>query len=326
MLLALGASALTVSLASLAQQRPTKIALIGFLGTEFASNEARHIEAMRTGLRELGYTEGNNIAIEFRWAEGNVDRLPKLAAELVSLDVAVIVTYGTPGVVAAKQATQTIPIVMVTAGDPVSTGIVASLARPGGNITGSTSITRDLNAKRLELLKEAAPHITRVAVLVNPDNPARVPDLHDELQPLVITAGALQVELHQFRSRRPNEFNTVFAEMAKARIDGLMVIQDAMLNANPRPIAGLAAMQRLPSVGFEEFAEGGGLIGYGSDFQEMYRHAAHFIDKILKGAKPGELPIEQPTKFKLILNAKTAKALGLKIPQSLLLRADELIQ
>jgi len=281
---------------------------------------------MRTGLRELGYTEGNNIAIEFRWAEGNVDRLPKLAAELVSLDVAVIVTYGTPGVVAAKQATQTIPIVMVTAGDPVSTGIVASLARPGGNITGSTSITRDLNAKRLELLKEAAPHITRVAVLVNPDNPARVPDLHDELQPLVITAGALQVELHQFRSRRPNEFNTVFAEMAKARIDGLMVIQDAMLNANPRPIAGLAAMQRLPSVGFEEFAEGGGLIGYGSDFQEMYRHAAHFIDKILKGAKPGELPIEQPTKFKLILNAKTAKALGLKIPQSLLLRADELIQ
>ena len=281
---------------------------------------------MRAGLRELGYVEGKTIAFEFRWAEGNVDRLPKLAAELVGLDVAVIVTYGTPGVLAAKQATRTIPIVMVTAGDPVGTGIVASLARPGGNVTGSTSITRDLNAKRLELLKEAAPHITRVAVLVNPDNPARAPDLHDELQPLVITAKALQVELQQFKSRRPNEFNAAFAEMAKARIDGLTVVQDAMLNANPRPIADLAAMQRLPSVGFEEYAEGGGLLGYGSDFLEMYRHAAYFVDKILKGAKPGELPIEQPTKFKLVINAKTAKALGITIPQSLLLRADEVIQ
>jgi putative ABC transport system substrate-binding protein len=326
LLIAIGAGALAVPLPSFAQQKATKIPLIGFLGTEFAENEARHIEAMRTGLRDLGYVEGRNIAIEFRWAEGNVARLPDLAAELVGLKVAIIVTYGTPGALAAKRATQTIPIVIVTAGDPVATGIVASLARPGGNITGSTSITRDLNAKRLELLKEAAPRVTRVAVLVNPDNPARAPDLHDEQQPIVVTAKALHIELQPFEARRPNALNAAFAEMGKGHVDGLLIIQDAMLNANPRPIAELAAKQRLPSVGFEEFAVGGGLIGYGADFREMYRHASYFVDKILKGVKPSEIPVEQPTKFELIINLKTAKALGITIPQSVLLRADEVIQ
>ena len=326
LLIAIGASAFTVSLASFAQQQTARIPLIGFLGTESAENEARHIEAMRAGLRDLGYVEGKDIALEFRWAEGNVARLPNLAAELAGLNVAMIVTYGTPGALAAKQATQTIPVVIVTAGDPVATGIVASLARPGGNITGSTSVTRDLNAKRLELLKEAAPRVTRVAVLVNPDNPARVPDLHDELQPIVITARALHIELQPFEARRPNALNAAFAAMGKGHVDGLMVIQDAMLNANPGLIAELAAAQRLPSVGFEEFAEGGGLIGYGADFREMYRHAAYFVDKILKGAKPSEIPVEQPTKFELIINLKTARTLGLTIPRSVLLRADEVIQ
>jgi putative ABC transport system substrate-binding protein len=326
LLIALGASAIGAPLASVAQQRLAGIPRIGFLGTEFASSEARHIKAMRAGLRDLGYVEGKNIALEFRWADGNVNRLPKLAAELVGLNVAVIVTHGTPGALAAKRATQTIPIVMATAGDPVAAGIVASLARSGGNITGSTSVTRDLNAKRLERLKEVAPRITRVALLVNPDNPLRVPDLHDESQPIVITARALQVQLQQFEARQPDEFNAAFAEMAKSRVDGLAVIQDAMLNANPRPIADLAARQRLPSVGFEEFAQAGGLIGYGANNDEMYRRAAYFVDKILKGAKPAELPIEQPTKFELVINLKTAKILGVTIPQSLLLRADEVIQ
>jgi putative ABC transport system substrate-binding protein len=326
LLIAIGASALTDPLASFAQQQTARIPRIGFLGTEFALNEASHIEALRTGLREFGYLEGKTIAIEFRWAEGHVDRLPTLAAELVGLNVALIVTYGTPGALAAKRATQTIPIVIVTAGDPVATGIVASLARPGGNITGATSVTRDLNAKRLELLKQAAPGVTRVAVLVNPDNPARVPDLHDELQPIVVTARALKIELQPFEARRPDALNAAFGEMGKSHIEGLVVIQDAMLNANPRLIAELAAKQRLPSVGFEEFAEGGGLIGYGADFREMYRHAAYFVDKILKGAKPSEIPVEQPTKFELIINLKTAKALGLTIPQSVLVRAEEVIQ
>jgi putative tryptophan/tyrosine transport system substrate-binding protein len=325
LLIAIGASALAAPLESFAQQQTAKIPQIGFLGTEFALSEAGHIKALRTGLRELGYVEGKNIAIEFRWAEGKVDRLPNLAAELVGLNVAMIVTYGTPGTLAAKRATQTIPIVMVTAGDPVATGIVASLARPGGNITGSTSVTRDLNAKRLELLKEAAPRVTRVAVLVNPDNPARVPDLHDELQPIVATARALRVELQQFEARRPDALNAAFAEMGKSHVDGVIVIQDAMLNANPRLIAELAAKQRLSSVGFEEFAEGGGLIGYGADFREMYRHAAYFMDKILKGAKPSEIPVEQPTRFELIVNEKTAKALSLTLPSVLLLRADNVI-
>ncbi len=325
LLVAIGAIVSAVPLASFAQQQTAKIPLIGFLGTEFALNEASHIEALRTGLHELGYVEGKNIAIEFRWAEGNVARLPNLAAELVGLNVALIVTYGTPGVLAAKRATQTIPIVMVTAGDPVATGIVASLARPGGNVTGSTSITRDLNAKRLELLKEAAPRVTRVAVLVNPDNPARMPDLHDELQPIVVIAKVLKIELQLFEARRPDALNAAFGEMGKSHVDGLVVIQDAMLNANPKPIAELAARQRLPSVGFEEFAKGGGLIGYGADFRDMYRHAAYFVDKILKGAKPSEIPVEQPTRFELVVNENTARVLNLTLPPALLLRADSVI-
>jgi ABC-type uncharacterized transport system substrate-binding protein len=323
MLIAIGASALAVPLASFAQQQTVKIPKVGFLGTEFAVSEARHIEALRTGLRELGYVEGKNIAIEFRWAEGKVDRLPSLAAELVGLNVAIIVTYGTPGALAAKGATQMTPIVIVTAGDPIASGLVASLARPGGNLTGSTSVTQDLNGKRLELLKEAAPRVTRVAVLVNPDNPARMPDLRDEQQPIVVTARALHVELKEFEARRPDALNAAFAGMARSQVDGVLVVQDAMLNANPGLIAELAAKQRLPAVGFPEFGEVGGLIGYGADFGELYHHAAYFVDKILKGAKPSEIPVEQPTRFVLMINLKAAKALGITIPQSLLLRADE---
>ena len=303
-------------------QQPAKVSRIGFLGTESASGYASNVEAMRARLRELGYVEGKSIVIEFRWAEGKIDRLPELAAELVGLKVAVIVTHGTPGTLAAKRASTTIPIVMATVGDPVVTGLVASLARPGGNITGSTTYAPDLNAKRLELLKETMPRITKVAVLVNPDNPARESDF----EPMEITAKSLKLGLQQFEVRGPNEFADAFAAMAKRRVGAIAIFQDGMLNANPRAIADLAAKHRLPSTGFKEFAEAGGLIGYGVNFPENYRRAAVFVDKILKGAKPADLPVERPMKFEFVINLQTAKQIGVTIPQSVLFRADKVIK
>ncbi len=312
LLMALGAGALAAPLASFAQQQPAKVARIGFLGSGSASGYASLVDALRAGLRD----------IEFRWAEGKYDRLPDLAAELVRLKVDVLVTQGTPAALAAKRATTTIPIVMAVSGDAVATGLVASLARPGGNITGSTLFNPELAAKRLELLKEAMPRITRVAVLVNPDNPARGPDF----QLIKITARSLKVEIEPFEVRGPNEFESAFAAMAKRRVDAVTINQDGMLNANSRAIADLAAKQRLPSAGFKEFAEAGGLIGYGVNRPEMFRRAAYFVDRILKGAKPGDMPVERPTKFELVVNMKTAKALGIKIPQTILLRADKVIE
>jgi putative ABC transport system substrate-binding protein len=281
------------------------------------------VEAFRTGLRDLGYVEGKNIIVEFRWAEGNYDRLPDLADELVHRKVDVLVTHGTPGTRAAKQATQTIPIVMAISGDAVATGLVASLNRPGGNVTGSTFFSPELNAKQLELLKEAAPSITQVAVLMNPDNPLMN---RPSLQALETTAASLKLVIPIFVARKPNEFEGAFEAMANTHVDAVAIIEDAVFLPNPRVIADLASKNRLPSAGSTEFAQAGGLIGYGVHRLELFRRAAYFVDKILKGAKPADLSVEQPTKFEVVANLKTARALGLEMPTSILLRAHEVIE
>jgi putative ABC transport system substrate-binding protein len=303
-------------------QQPAKVARVGFLGATSTSGWESRVEAFRLSLRDLGYVEGKNIVIEFRWAEEKYDRLPDLAAELVRLEVDVLVTYGTPGALAAKRATTTIPIVMVHSGDAVAAGLVASLARPGGNITGSTYFLPELMAKRLELLKNIVPRITQVAVLVKPDNPF----FDTALPALENPAKSLKMELQQFQARGPNELEAAFAAMAKARAEAVVILEDAVFVSNARAIADLAAKHRLPSAGFNELAEAGGLIGYGVNFIEMYRRAAFFVDKILNGAKPANIPVEQATKFELLINLKTAKALGLDVPPQLLARADGVIE
>ena len=287
-----------------------------------AGGYASRVEALRAGLRDLGYVEGKNIVIEYRWADGKYDRLPDLAAELVRINVDVLVTSGTPGVRAAKQATTTIPIVMAASGDAVATGLVASLARPGGNITGSAFFSPELSAKRLELLKEAVPRVTQVAYLTSPENPVA----RANLKAMEITSKVLKVGLRPSEARGPNEFENAFAAMAKQQVNALAVGQDSTINANVGVIADLAARQRLPSIGPVEFAAAGGLIGYGHNSFALFRRAAYFVDRIFKGARPGDLPIEQPTTFELAVNLKTAKALGITIPQSILVRADRVIE
>ena len=303
-----------------AQQPSPTLRRIGFLGSESASNQAKRLEALRAGLRELGYVEGKNIVIEIRWAEGKYDRLPALAAELVGLKVSAVVTSGTKATLAMKGATTTVPIVMGSTGDPVGLGLITSLARPGGNITGWTFFGSEFAAKRLELLKEAMPRITRVAFLVNPADPP------SSLQAMERTAKALKLELPQFEVRGPGEFDRTFAAMVQRHADAVIVQGDTMFAVNAKAIADLAIKHRLPSAGIVDFAEAGGLIGNGPDQLVGHRRAATFVDKILKGANPGDLPIEQATKFQLVINLKAAKALGLTIPQSLRLRADEVIQ
>jgi ABC-type uncharacterized transport system substrate-binding protein len=299
-----------------------KVWRIGYLGAATASAHAGYVEAFRLGLRDHGYVEGRNLVIEYRWAEGKYDRLPDLAADLVRLKVDLIVTHGTPGSLAAKHATTTIPIVMTLSGDAVATGLVASIARPGGNITGSTFFFPDLNAKRLELLTEALPGARRMAALVNPDNPAHAV----ALKAMELMAKALKVDLQVAEARGPQDFSSIFSAMVKRRVDAVAVLDDPMLIANARQIADLAVKNRLPTIGFRENADAGGLMSYAVNFTDFWRRAATFVDKILKGAKPGELPIEQATKIELVINMRTAKALGLTIPPSLLLRADQVIE
>jgi putative ABC transport system substrate-binding protein len=311
-----------VPLTADAQQPADKVHRIGFLGSVTVAGYARQIEALRQGLRDLGYVEGKNIVIESRWAEGQYDRLPELAAELVRLNVSLIVTHGTPGSRAAKQATATVPIVMTVSGDAVATGLVQSIARPGANITGLTYFFPELNAKRLELLKEAVPRISRVGVLLNPGNPANGP----VLKAMEAAAASLGLELHQFEVSGPDEFASAFSAMAEIRVEAVEIIDDAMLIANAPRIADFATKSRLPAIGFREFVEGGGLMAYAVDFPAIWRRAASFVDKILKGAKPADLPVEQATKFELVVNLKTAKALGITIPPSILARADEVIE
>jgi putative ABC transport system substrate-binding protein len=317
----LGGATAAWPLAARAQQL-AKIARIGFSGLVSASSHASRVAALRVGLRDLGYVEGRNILMEFRWAEGKYDRLPALAAELVRLNVDVIVTHGSAGALAAKQATTTIPIVITAVADMLALGLVSSLSRPEGNVTGFTFFNPELAAKRLELLKEAVPHLTRAAVLLNPDNPSN----RLILQELERTATALKLTLQRVEARGPSDFERAFAAMANQLVGAAVIHEDTMLNANAGAIAHFAARQRLPSCGFPEFGAAGGLMAYGVHFPDMDRRAATFVDRILKGAKPGDLPVERATEFTLIVNLKTAKALGLTIPPSLLLRADSVIE
>ncbi len=321
LIMALGAGALSAPLVCFAQQ-PGKVWRIGFLGLPTAQGYERQIDALRAGLRELGYVEGRNIVIEYRWAEGNYGRLPGLAAELARLGVDVIVTHGTPGAIVAKQATTTIPIVMAAIGDALASGIVTSLARPGGNITGTTFFNPELAAKRLEIIRDAMPRARRAAVLLNPDNPSIEPIL----KAMELTAKALKLELHPYRASAPKEFDGAFAAMAAKRIDAFVTLEDPLITANAQRIAELAVKRRLPSIAHPDYANAGGLIGYGVNIADMFRRAGYFVDKILKGAKPGDVPVEQWSKFEFIVNLKTAKALGIKLPDLVLQRADRVIE
>lgn len=304
---------------SLAQQ-PARVARIGFLGLASASSSASRVEALRGGLRDLGYFEGRNISIEFRWAEGKYDRLPQLARELVQLKVDVIVTHGTPGVRAVRDATATIPVVIAAAGDAIANRLVSSLRRPGGNVTGSTFFSAEVAAKQIELFKEGLPRVTRIALLVNPRSSAQTN------RPPAAVADRLKVGFEQFDASSPAEFEAAFAAMAKKHLEAVWVQQEPAFTTDAQTIAGLALRHRLPSIGFNEFAHAGGLIGYGENILEMFRRAAYFVDRIVKGARPGDLPVERATKFDLVVNLKTAKALGLTISPNLLFRADRVIE
>jgi putative ABC transport system substrate-binding protein len=318
----LGSAAATWPLATHAQQPPAKVFRIGFLGLTSANSLPERFEAFRAGLRDLGYREARDFLIEYRWANDKYDQLPALLDDLIRLKVDVIVTHGTPGAFAAKQTNTTIPIVVAVMGDPLASGVVSSLARPGGNVTGLTFFNPEIAAKRLELLKEALPGLTDVGILLNSANPANDPTLSQ----MSSVAQHLKLELHQFDARAPTDFEGAFAAMATRRVGAFVVVEDAMLVSNGPAVAALALQQRLPSCAWPDFAIAGGLMAYGVDFPDMFRRAATLVDKILKGEKPGDLPIERPTKFEIIVNLKTAKALGLSIPYNLLVRANEVIE
>ena len=315
---------LVVPLAGEAQQAAT-MHRIGYLGTGSVSDSRtlRNREAFRQGLRELGYVEGQNIAIEYRWAAGQYDRLPSLALALVSLKVDVIVAPTSHAVRAAAKATRTIPIVTPVVVDPVATGLVASLARPGGNTTGLTDMSSDLSGKRLELLKSIVPRVSRIAVLSNPTDAAA----GVKMRAMEDAARAFGVRLQPVEVRSGADLETAFQAAAKLRAGALITVEDTLLLDHRARIAKLAEEGRLPALyANREFVDAGGLMSYGPSIEDMFRRAATHVDKILKGARPGDLPIEQPTKFELVINLKTAKVLGLTIPRSLLLRADEVIQ
>jgi putative tryptophan/tyrosine transport system substrate-binding protein len=307
-------------------QQPKKIPRIGYLSPLDPATDFPRSEGIRLALRELGYIEGQNIAMEYRYAEGKPDRAPELAAELVRLKVDIIVVAsGDQWIRAAKNATRTIPIVMIGVGlDPVEAGYVESLARPGGNITGITNLTRELGGKRLELLKEAVPKVARVAVLYNPVTPVGVRELKEVLP---VAARALGLTLQPWEVGSADDIDRVFASMGKQRPDGLYVTAGPLMNANQKRTVGLALKSRLPSVyPYREAVEAGGLMYYGASLADSYRRVAYYVDKILKGAKPADLPVEQPTKFEFVINQKTAKQIGVTIPQSLLYRADKVIK
>jgi len=317
----LGGAAASWPLAASAQQSG-KLPTIGFLGATTPLAEGQRLAAFVQRLRELGWMEGRNVAIEVRWAEGRRERFAEIAAELVRLKVDVIVTYATPPVLAAKQATSVIPIVFASAADPVGTGLVASLARPGGNVTGLSNQQPDTAAKRLELLREVVPGLGRLAILGNVGNPAVVLDMRE----VQTAARTLSLEVTTFEIRRAEDIAPAF-EALTSRAHALYVAGDPLVNTNRIRINSLALGARLPTMhGYREYVEAGGLMSYGPNVPDQYRRAADYADRILRGAKPGDIPIEQPTKFDLVINLTTAKALGLKVPESFLLRADEVIE
>jgi putative ABC transport system substrate-binding protein len=302
-------------------QRPPTVPRIGFLSVH--AGPSPRLEAFQQGLRELGYVEGRNIGLEYRWAAGSYDRLPDLAAELVRLKVDIIVAGGTPAAQAAKNATSTIPIVFVELGDPVESGLVASFGRPGGNLTGLSILAPELSGKRLEVLTEVVPGVTHVAALANPANPAVLPQVKETQ----VAARALGVQLQLLEARDPHELDNAFSAMTRERPEALIVVPDGLLYTHRNRIADFAVKSRLPVLYPNSlFMDSGALISYGPSHADQYRRAATYVDKILKGDRPADLPVEQPMKFELVLNLKTAKALGITMPPSLLLLANEVIQ
>jgi putative ABC transport system substrate-binding protein len=318
----LAGGAVAWPLAATAQQAD-RVYRIGYLGVGSAANQASRMGAFRAGLAALGYAEGKNIIIEERRAEGSYEQLAALMAQLIELKVDIIVTHSTPGVLAAKRATTTIPIVTASAGDLVGSGLVASVARPGGNVTGLTFFSPELAGKRLELLREAMPSLVQVGVLINSTNPEMNAPV---LTALKQTAQALKLELFEFAVREVTDLEPVFAEMAAKPVRAFVISDDPLLIYNVEISAKLALKHRLASCGFVEMARAGGFVGYGIDFPDMWRRVASFVDKIFKGATPADLPVDQATKFVTSVNLKTAKEIRIDVPTSLLLRADEIIE
>lgn len=322
-LLVIAAAALASPWRAFAQQSTRKVHRIGFLGSGSAAAVAKPLEAFRAGLRELGYVEGRNLAIEYRWGEGKFERLPGLAAELVRLKVDLIAVWGTPGALAVKRATSTLPIVMLAVGDPEETGLVESLARPGGNVTGMANLGGAVVAKQLELLTQIVPGIARIAVLRNPGNVSLIP----QAKGAEAAARALGLQLQFFDVRSVDDFDAAFTGMAAARAAGLLVLADPLFLTQGKPIAELAIRHRLPAVtARSEIADAGIMFTYGASTVEPFRSGAIFIDRILRGANPADLPVQQTTIFEFVVNLKTAKALGVTIPDSLRVRADRLIE
>jgi putative ABC transport system substrate-binding protein len=318
----LGGAAAAWPLAARAQQAG-KVYRIGLLENIPAASNAANFDALRKGLRELGYVEGQNLVLDYRSADGRPERFPQLAADLLRLNVDLIVTRGTLAVMAAKNATGTIPVVMAASGEPVGTGVVAGLAHPGGNVTGLSALTSELIAKRLELLRETVAGIRRIAFLQNIGNPAA----HQSWEELRTAAPSLGLEAQLLDVRRPEDIVRAFDTAVAQRADVILMGIDTVLLANRRQVVELAVKHRLPTMYYtREFVEAGGLMSYGVNYPDLYRRAATFVDKIFKGAKPADLPVEQPTKFELIINLKTARTLGLEVPPMLLARADEVIE
>jgi putative ABC transport system substrate-binding protein len=319
----LGGAAVSSILAPLPARAQRRIFRVGFMGNSTAALEANLIAPFRNRLRELGYEDGRNIVVEFRWAEGHYERFPALIAQLLAANVNVIVTAGTPAALAVKSATSTVPVVMVAVGDPVGTGLVPSLARPGGNLTGLSSIAPDLEGKRLELLREVAPGLSHVAVFFNPANAFHTASMRQGNA----AAQALGIKLQSLAVRASEDLDGAFAAIVKEKPDGLLILADRVFLHERKRMMDFAAQQRLPSVNaYRELVEAGGLMSYGPSYEDMHRRAADYVDKILKGAKPSDLPIEQPTKFNLMMSLKTAKVLGIEVPPMLIARADEVIE
>jgi putative tryptophan/tyrosine transport system substrate-binding protein len=320
------ATSILAALPSAQAQQPKKVSRIGYLLAGSPSSDSSRSDAIRLALRELGYIEGQNIAAEYRYSEGKLDRLPELAADLVRLKVDIIVVVGgDPWIQAAKNATKTIPVVMTGQGsNPVESGHVESLARPGGNVTGLTTLNRELGGKRLELLKEAVAKVARIAILYDP---TIRPSVFEVKEVLPMAARALGLTVRSWEVRGADGFEKVFSALNKERPDGLYPAGGPLMRANANRIADFALKSRLPSVYTNrEYVDAGGLISYGADLADSYRRIAYYVDKILKGAKPADLPVERPTKFDLVINLKTARQIGVTIPQKVLYRADQVIR
>jgi putative ABC transport system substrate-binding protein len=315
-----GGAALICAPAAVAAQPAGKLYRVGVLGTTSPRTHGQFVDAFREALRDRGYVEGRNVTLEYRWAESDYARLPALATELAEMPVDLILTHGTPGAQAAKGATTTIPIVVAVTGDALTTGLVKSLARPGGNLTGLSFSFPEVNAKRIEILTEALPGLKRVAALMNGKNRGNVATV----EAMARLARPLGVEVRQVTASTPDEFDAVFAQIARSS-EAVCVYEDAFFLAEKARLAGLAEKNRLRSIGFREYAEAGGLLGFGVNFPEMWRRAAGFADRIFKGAKPGDLPVEQPTKYDTVVNLRTARALRVTISRTLLLRAETVI-